>query len=67
MSILNDRSAVYKLTKEDIFNQLYKTEIFIFKDRYSLTTFQGIMPDSGASGVSTAGEQQLKALQKLYP
>ncbi len=36
-------------------------------DRYSSEIFQGIMPDSGAAGVSTAGEPQFQALRKLFP
>ena len=40
---------------------------FYFRDRYSSETFQGIMPDTGAAGVSTAGEQQFIALQKKNP
>jgi hypothetical protein len=37
--------------------------VFTFSERYSSTTFQGIMPDTGASGVSTGGELQFYALQ----
>ena len=36
-------------------------------DRYSADEFHGIMPDSGAAGISSAGEQQVLALQKLDP
>jgi hypothetical protein len=38
--------------------------VFIFKERYSLAKFQGIMPNTGAVGISTAGEPQFLALQK---
>ena len=31
-------------------------------DRYAETVFQGIMPDTGAAKVSTAGKSQFKAL-----
>jgi hypothetical protein len=59
------------MTKQDIFH-LYKTlltfpyemSVFTFKERYSLAKFQGIMPDTGAAGISTAGEPQFLALQK---
>jgi len=36
-------------------------------DRYSDQAFQGMMPDSGASTVSTAGRQQFLALQRMDP
>jgi hypothetical protein len=38
--------------------------VFTFKERYSLAKFQGIMPNTGAAGISTAGEPQFLALQK---
>jgi hypothetical protein len=52
-----------------VFYQLYeakedKTSVFTFEERYSSNEFQGIMPDSGAAGISTAGEPQFLALQK---
>lgn len=31
------------------------------------TTFRGILPDTGASGCSSAGEPQVKALQRIQP
>ena len=39
--------------------------VFTFEGRYSSDVFHGIMPDTGASGISTAGEPQLQALQKI--
>ena len=39
-------------------------DVFTF-DRYSDHAFQGIMPDTGAAGVSTAGEPQFRALQRI--
>lgn len=36
-------------------------------DKYSATKFQGVLVDTGAAGHSTAGVEQLKALQKLRP
>ena len=41
--------------------------VFTFNSRYSSETFQGIMPDTGASGISTAGYPQYLALQKSFP
>ena len=62
VSILNDQAVMYAITKKDNFSQPKESEVFIFKDRYSLAVFQGIIPDSGASRVSTASEQQFIAL-----
>ena len=36
-------------------------------DRYSRSVFQGIMPDTGAARVSTAGKEQCLALMKEHP
>jgi len=55
---------VFKSTDEGNLPGEYSTFTL---DRYSSETFQGIMPDSGAAGVSTAGEPQFEALKKLFP
>ncbi|EAW21010.1 GAG-pre-integrase domain-containing protein [Aspergillus fischeri NRRL 181] len=69
ISILNDQSAYHFFTKGDIFQQRQADrqamEVFTLDNRYSSDTFQGIMPDTGASGVSSAGE--FRALCKLDP
>lgn len=70
VAVLNDQSALHSITRSDIFNepQTHKPqirEIFSFDDRYSEQIFHGIMPDTGAAGVSTAGESQVRALQRL--
>ena len=44
-----------------------QNKVYTFKDRYSKKVFQGIMPDTGAAGVSTAGQEQFKALIKIDP
>ena len=62
ISVLNNQSTTHILTKEDAFNQPQESSVFTFEDRYLSGIFQGIMPDSGASGVSTAGEPQVLAL-----
>jgi hypothetical protein len=68
ITILNDQSTLHLVTREDIFNEEpNKTSTFTFNNCYSSNTFQGIMPDSGATGVSTAGNPQFLALQKLDP
>jgi hypothetical protein len=70
VAILNNQSAYYAFTKHDVFKQQvnkHTTDVFTFKGRYSSDTFQGIMPDTGASDVSSAGEPQFKALRKIDP
>jgi len=42
--------------KLDTFNKPKESSIFSFNDRYSANVFYGIMPDTGAAGVSTVGE-----------
>jgi len=44
------------ITKLDIFNELKESFAFSFNDKYSANVFYGIMPDTRAVGVSTAGE-----------
>ena len=56
ISVLNDQSVFYTVTKIDIFDESTEDSAFSYDDRYSAATFQGIMPDSGAAGVLTAGE-----------
>jgi hypothetical protein len=65
VAILNDYSVFHSLTKTDVFNLPAEPLAFTFDSQYSSETFQGIMPDSGAAGVSTAGQPQFTALQKL--
>ena len=60
------------MTKEDIFQESRKQDsnsnsVFMNDNRYSSETFQGILPDTGAAGVSTAGEPQFRALQRQDP
>jgi hypothetical protein len=79
VSILNNQSAYHAFTRDDMFklsdkhNQFPKPDLgnepsaFTFNDRYSSYEFQGILPDSGAAGISSAGEPQVLALQKRDP
>ena len=46
----------YSITKLDIFNKLKESFIFSFNNRYLVNIFHGIMPDTRAVGVFTAGE-----------
>jgi hypothetical protein len=65
VAILNNYSVFHSLTKTDVFNLPAEPLAFTFDSRYSSETFQGIMPDSRAAGVSTAEQPQFTALQKL--
>jgi len=65
VAVLNDQSMLHSITKSDIFNEAKESSTFSFDDRYSANVFHGIMPDTGAAGVSTAGEPQVQALQQL--
>ena len=76
VAILNNQSTLHVVTKKDPFDtevpgdiipKMPPTSAFTFDNRYSSNIFQGIMPDSGAAGVSTAGNPQFLALQKLDP
>ena len=70
VAVLNDQSTLHIITRKDFFNEQrdpIETSVFTFDNRYSSDTFQGIIPDSGAAGVSTAGNPQFLALQKLDP
>ena len=53
VAILNDQSTFHFITKSDIFNEPKESSVFSFNDRYSANVFHGIMPDTGAAGVST--------------
>lgn len=73
VKILNIQAFQHAITKHDIFNsqrslsKLKELDVYTFNDHYSSESFQGIMPDRGAAGVSTAGKQQFHALQKIQP
>lgn len=64
---LNNYATFHAVTGIDVSGPNYDTsssDHFIFEDRYSSSVFQGIMPDTGAAGISTAGLEQVKALQR---
>jgi hypothetical protein len=67
VAILNNYSVFHSLTKTNVFNLPAEPSAFIFNSQYSSETFQGIMSDSRAAGVSMAGQPQFTALQKLDP
>jgi hypothetical protein len=43
----------------DIFNELKRSSIFSFNNRYLVNVFYSIILDTGAAGVSIAGEPQV--------
>ncbi|KAI1006957.1 hypothetical protein K3495_g1266 [Podosphaera aphanis] len=64
---LHDQSAFHVITGIDRFDpnrSLDDIETFMLNDCYSSSVFQGIMPDTGAADVLTAGLEQTKALQR---
>ncbi|RKF76456.1 hypothetical protein GcM1_227070 [Golovinomyces cichoracearum] len=61
---LENQSMLHALTKQD---PLINVTAYTVETRYSAGVFQEILPDTGASGVSMAGESQFKALQQLIP
>ncbi|CAD6498842.1 BgTH12-04500 [Blumeria graminis f. sp. triticale] len=65
--LLNNKAAKHTLTANDPFEsaQSEPSSIFQFHSRYDSEIFQGILPDTRAAGLSTAGENQVKALQVI--
>jgi hypothetical protein len=67
---LTDQAFLHHVTGEDVYRYTEPTipaTQFLIKDRYSRITYQGILPDTGASNVSTAGKEQFLALQTEDP
>jgi hypothetical protein len=63
--LFNNAAAAHEITGIDSFEKRKPREefhLFVFYSRYDSNIFQGIMPDIGAAGISTAGEPQVKAL-----
>ena len=77
ISFLNDQSTYHAFTRHDIFHQnddsgstplpLVPTPESFTLDRYSSAEFHGIIPDTGAAEISSAGYEQVLALQKSKP
>ncbi len=66
VSILNDKTTFHQFTKDDPKMSTEDESVFDTNMlRYSSNTFQGILPDSGAANISTAGQEQFQALQKI--
>ncbi|KID80949.1 hypothetical protein MGU_11643 [Metarhizium guizhouense ARSEF 977] len=69
LGALQDQAFRHAFLKDDPYNDGERPDnnTFISEDRYSNETFRGILPDTGASGVSSAGHLQVQALQKVQP
>ena len=65
---LSNKLFMNLLTAQDTFlsNKANTTQHFVL-DQYVETIFQGIMPDTGATKVSTPGKSQFKVLQREMP
>ena len=46
----------YSIIKSDVFNKLKESSVFLFNNRYLVNVFYGIILDTKAAGVSTAGK-----------
>ena len=65
---LNNAATIHAITGIDPYKDegaREATHLFTFDTRYGAEIFQGIMPDTGAAGVLTAGKTQVIALQQL--
>lgn len=64
---LNALSRIHLLTHQDIFEiRENPTPPTLFTlNRYDIDTFHGIMPDTGAAKISTAGIAQVKAFMRI--
>lgn len=68
IQVLNEESVRHAFSRQDqMRSSSYEGEAFVVEDRYLTEVFQGIMLDSGAAGISTAGKQQVQALMKIDP
>jgi hypothetical protein len=61
------KTNIFNEPKINTFSKLPTSLVFTFNNLYSDTTFQNIIPDSGAAGVSTTRKPQVVAFQKLDP
>jgi hypothetical protein len=68
--LLDNAAAAHGITGIDPFEKRKPREeshLFVFYSRCDGNIFQGIMPDIGAAGISTAGEPQVRVLQLKFP
>ncbi|KAI0997262.1 hypothetical protein K3495_g10925 [Podosphaera aphanis] len=68
-NLLNNQCVMHALTGTDPYDGKADgpSTLFYFPSRYDSDVFQGIMPDTGAAGISTAGKNQVKAVQEKLP
>jgi hypothetical protein len=68
-AMLNNAATLHAFTSENSYKKKAreKSHLFTFYSRYDGETFQGIILDTGAVGTFTAGELQVKALQRKLP
>jgi hypothetical protein len=70
ITLLNNAAAAHGITEIDSFEERKPREefhLFVFHSRYDGNIFQGIMPDTGAAGISIVGEPQVRILQLKFP
>jgi hypothetical protein len=63
--LLDNAAAAHGITGIDFFKERKprkESHLFVFYNRYDGNIFQGIMPNTGAAGIFTTGEPQVKAL-----
>jgi hypothetical protein len=68
--LLDNAAAAHKITGIDPFEKRKprkESHLFVFYSRYDGNIFQSIMPNTGAAGIFTAGEPQMRALQLKFP
>ena len=66
---LTNQAFLHKMTGEDVYTATtgQPASQFLIENRYATEIFQGIIPDTGAANVSTAGKQQYLALRREDP
>jgi hypothetical protein len=63
--LLNNAAAAHGITGINPFEERKPRKefhLFVFYSRYDSNIFQGIMPNTGAAGIFTIGEPQMRAL-----
>ena len=66
IAVLHDNITVHQFVKADPKDNQDMHSVFASNvHRYSSEVFHGILPDSGAASISTAGHSQFRALQKI--
>ena len=59
ITVFNNQSTLYSITKLDIFNKLKESSAFSFNNKYLVNVFYNIILDIGAAGVSIVREPQI--------